>query len=314
MSDPLLETRLVELAKRGAMLRRRPASETTDALATVFDRFADPGSAERAELLAAATGFSPAVVREGLDLGLAHWTGEHLRELVDGELRPGDGAVHSDAPVPGITACALQLLDKGLDILVVGQPKVPCANAVVQLETVAVVSPDKNSQAPVDGLRSDNYPQGGTRPAEHHIHLVEEDGFLGLDVSEREALHRNTGGRVDLGDHFLFMEQNGVERAQIVAYATTRALLFKHARSHWLELDLTLLDAPKYARSCCCTLGNGGRNIFGPLCTSGDEDTLSHSCNRIQFGVSFDEPAVGAAGNAKLFANLNRICPRFHGR
>ena len=60
-----------------------------DALGRVFERFRDPGSAERRELeakLPEATGFAAATLREGLDLALAGWTARALRELVEDEL------------------------------------------------------------------------------------------------------------------------------------------------------------------------------------------------------------------------------------
>ena len=84
-----LRARLAELREAGALLRARPARETQDALAGVLDAWRDPNSPVRAALeaeLPAATGFSPAMVREGLSRALQGWSGDALRGLVDAEL------------------------------------------------------------------------------------------------------------------------------------------------------------------------------------------------------------------------------------
>jgi hypothetical protein len=87
-SDPL-RARLRQLRAAAAELRARPAGETLDALADVLDAWRDPASSTRVTLqaeLPAATGFSPAMVREGLSRALAGWSGDALRALVDAEL------------------------------------------------------------------------------------------------------------------------------------------------------------------------------------------------------------------------------------
>jgi hypothetical protein len=84
-----LRARLAELRAAGAELRARPARETLDALAAALDRWRDPASAARRALeaeLPPATGFSPAMVREGLARALSGWSGDALRALVDVEL------------------------------------------------------------------------------------------------------------------------------------------------------------------------------------------------------------------------------------
>jgi len=87
-SDPL-RARLAQLRAAAAELRARPAGETLDALAGVLDAWRDPASPARVALeaeLPAATGFSPAMVREGLARALEGWSGDALRALVEAEL------------------------------------------------------------------------------------------------------------------------------------------------------------------------------------------------------------------------------------
>jgi hypothetical protein len=88
-----LARRLAELRDAGVELRRRPARETLETLAAVFDGWCREGSPWRRALepeLAEATGFSAPVVAEGLRLGLESWSGEKLVELVAREIGPGD--------------------------------------------------------------------------------------------------------------------------------------------------------------------------------------------------------------------------------
>jgi len=85
----VISTRLAELREAGAELRRRPARETLDSLAAVLDGWRAEDSAWRRGLaleLPDATGFSPAMVAEGLRLGLDSWSGDALLELVEREL------------------------------------------------------------------------------------------------------------------------------------------------------------------------------------------------------------------------------------
>jgi acyl-CoA reductase-like NAD-dependent aldehyde dehydrogenase len=86
-----IRERLARLRRAGVELRRRPARETLAALARVLELWRDPRSRFRRELeaeLPKATGFSPAVVREGLARGLAPFSGEALCELARRELGP----------------------------------------------------------------------------------------------------------------------------------------------------------------------------------------------------------------------------------
>lgn len=113
LEDPhALRALLDELREAGAKLRRRPQHETLDALARVLDGWSDPGSAWRARLLEqlpAATGFSPETVRAGLDLALAGWSGDALRELVQRELPPF-ARLGSGSPWTAGFACTAVLL------------------------------------------------------------------------------------------------------------------------------------------------------------------------------------------------------------
>jgi hypothetical protein len=125
-----IRERLADLRRAGAELRRRPARETLDALARVFDAWSDPGSAWRRALeaeLPGATGFSPETVSEGLRCGLAHWNGQALRALaarelgalerLDGGLRPMIAGFDATAvllagsiPMPTLLALTAPLL------------------------------------------------------------------------------------------------------------------------------------------------------------------------------------------------------------
>lgn len=74
-----------EIRERIHALRGRAGGLQVEAVARVLDGWSDHTSTWRTELereLPAATGFSPQVVREGLRIALAGWTGQALRELV----------------------------------------------------------------------------------------------------------------------------------------------------------------------------------------------------------------------------------------
>jgi hypothetical protein len=80
---------LQRLRDAGRRLRRRPASETLGALASVLEIWREPDSPVRRALrteFAEATGFSPAMVDAGMSRALSEWTGDALRSLVDREL------------------------------------------------------------------------------------------------------------------------------------------------------------------------------------------------------------------------------------
>jgi hypothetical protein len=84
-----IRDRLEALRDAGAVLRRRPARETLDALGRVLDGWCAPGSPRRADLareVAAACGFSPAMVRDALDAALAGYSGAALAALVEREI------------------------------------------------------------------------------------------------------------------------------------------------------------------------------------------------------------------------------------
>jgi hypothetical protein len=77
------------LLAAGEALRRRPRAERVQALGRALERLRAPGSAERTRLereLPEASGFSPAVVREGLARALAPFSAAALDALVEREL------------------------------------------------------------------------------------------------------------------------------------------------------------------------------------------------------------------------------------
>ena len=89
MSAQEIRAALERLRGASLRLRRRPARETTSALASVLETWRDPDSEVRGALrteYADATGFSPAMVEAGMARALAGWTGDALRSLVDREL------------------------------------------------------------------------------------------------------------------------------------------------------------------------------------------------------------------------------------
>lgn len=80
---------LERLRGAGARLRARPPGDILDALGAVLDLLRDPASNPRKVLeseLPPATGFSAEVVRTGLALALAPWSGAALRALAAQEL------------------------------------------------------------------------------------------------------------------------------------------------------------------------------------------------------------------------------------
>jgi hypothetical protein len=80
---------LQRLRDAGHRLRRRPAGETLDTLASVLESWREQDSPPRRALrteYAGAAGFSPAMVEAGMARALSGWTGEALRSLVDREL------------------------------------------------------------------------------------------------------------------------------------------------------------------------------------------------------------------------------------
>jgi hypothetical protein len=86
---------LGRLREAGAELRRRDHEQTLAQLAGLLDDWCDPRFPWRFRLeeeLPPATGFSPAVVREGLARGLSVWSGDALRGAVERELSAASGS------------------------------------------------------------------------------------------------------------------------------------------------------------------------------------------------------------------------------
>ncbi|HEY8120796.1 MAG TPA: acyl-CoA reductase [Myxococcota bacterium] len=76
------------LREAGAALRRRPRAEIVAVLGALLERLRDPASAIRAQLAAelpAATGFHPATLAAGLEVGFAPWSAATLAALVERE-------------------------------------------------------------------------------------------------------------------------------------------------------------------------------------------------------------------------------------
>lgn len=86
---------LERLRGAGARLRQRRREDVVRVLGALLDRLRDPDAAERRAWEAAlpeATGFTPAVVRAGLELALAPFGGAALESLADAAAGPQPGA------------------------------------------------------------------------------------------------------------------------------------------------------------------------------------------------------------------------------
>lgn len=113
MTPEAVAARLEELREAGAKLRRRPARETLDVLERVVESWRDPESPWRRALdreLPAATGFSPAGVREGAARGFGTWSGEALRAVVAREIGGAEAIAGTSTPlVSGFETTAVVL-------------------------------------------------------------------------------------------------------------------------------------------------------------------------------------------------------------
>lgn len=77
------------LKSAGDCLRERPGRDTLAVLSKLLDAWSASDSRFRRELesdLRASSGFSPEVIRAGLERGLSHWTGMALEQVVEREL------------------------------------------------------------------------------------------------------------------------------------------------------------------------------------------------------------------------------------
>lgn len=89
MNAAIVAAQLASLTRAGHALRERPLPEIVESLSAVLEGWRDPASRWRSELerqLPEAAGFAPETLRRGLDVGLEHWSGDALRELVEREL------------------------------------------------------------------------------------------------------------------------------------------------------------------------------------------------------------------------------------
>ena len=76
MNPESVSAQLASLTREGSALRERPLAEILVSLEAVLEGWRDPASRWRRELesrLAAATGFAPETLRQGLELGLEGW-------------------------------------------------------------------------------------------------------------------------------------------------------------------------------------------------------------------------------------------------
>jgi hypothetical protein len=145
--------RLAALRERGAALRRRPGAEVIEILARVLERWRHAGGPERRALerdLPGVTGFAPAVVREGLALALAPWSGDALRAIARRDLSDGaDGVRGHDTtavllagsiPMPSLLG-VLEPLAVRSPVLVKTASRDPLTAHLVK-QSVAAVAPD----------------------------------------------------------------------------------------------------------------------------------------------------------------------------
>jgi len=106
-SEPrILASAIDRLREAGPELAARPARERLDSLCAVLELWRPSDSPFREALenrLPAQSGFHPATVRAGLVLGLAHWSGDALREAVGRELAGATARIRGSEPC-GATA------------------------------------------------------------------------------------------------------------------------------------------------------------------------------------------------------------------
>ena len=104
----------------------------------------------------------------------------------------------------------------------------------------------------------------------------------------------------------IFVEEDGVEGAQVVADAAAGALFLVDGGAHRFQGDFLLLDLAQDAGGGSGALCHAGRDILGALDAAGDVDAFGHGGDRVQLGVPFDQPAVCAAGDAEQFGDCLR--------
>ncbi|MCH2169379.1 hypothetical protein MK489_01235 [Myxococcota bacterium] len=89
MKPETVSHRLAQLRKSGLGLRERSASDIARVLAEVVDRWSSPESVWRQRLVSELTplaGFNAGLMERGLEVGLSHWSGPALQDLVHREL------------------------------------------------------------------------------------------------------------------------------------------------------------------------------------------------------------------------------------
>ncbi len=166
----------LELAKsrlavaRGALLERSD-EELLESLCRVLELWRDPNSRWRRRLLAEhpdRAGFSSQIVRLGLELGLQHWSGQALREMLERELAPqlaGGGRAVSpfpltsvllagSIPMPSLLQCLLPLVLRS-PILVRSASRDP-VTARLLAGSIAEVDAELGRCIEIVSFRSDN--------------------------------------------------------------------------------------------------------------------------------------------------------------
>ena len=108
--------------------------------------------------------------------------------------------------------------------------------------------------------------------------------------------------RIDLRYHAVFVEENGIEWAQVVADPAAGALVLVDAGADRLQGRSRLVGFVPARGLLQLRLERRAGDILGSLNATGDEDAFSHCCHRVQLGMSFDHPAIRAAGDAEHLA------------
>jgi len=213
-----------EIRERLAALRRESGGLQLEAVARVLDGWSQAGSPWRARLereLPAATGFSPAVVREGLELALAGWSGDALRELAELEMpggqREGDSGVAGvllagSLPMPSILSL-LAPLATGRAVLAKCASRDPVTPHVVA-RSLRDTAPELAARLQVVDFRGDD--------AERVAALCEADIVVATGADETVA--RVRGRRVLRHGHGLSVAALGPEACPAAELALDVAL------------------------------------------------------------------------------------------
>ena len=99
------------------------------------------------------------------------------------------------------------------------------------------------------------------------------------DGARRATCHASAAtlaeSQVDFRHYFVFMEENGIEWAQIVANAAARTLILVNRGAYRFECNFLLLNLAQDTRCCSCTLHHTGRDIFRTLRAASERKSTS---------------------------------------